>query len=263
MIYKARNEHIELNDLNCDYICFGKGHDPLIMLPGVGDGFKTAKGVAVPFAVMYRAFAEHFKVYVFSRRNNMYAGFTTGDMADDMDAIMDALSIESADIFGVSQGGMIAQQMAIRHPDKVKSLILAVTASHPNELLRESIGTWLDMAEQDDYRGIMLDTAERSYTGAYLKRGRVLNNMLAMVKPRSYERFKILCNACIEHNVYEALGSIDCPTWIIGADQDRVLGGAASIELNEKIPGSKLYMYEGYSHGVYEQADDFNDRTTQ
>ena len=46
----------------------------------------------------------------------------------------------------------------------------------------------------------------------------------------------------------------------IQLDRDRVLGGQASVELNEQIPGSRLYMYEGYSHGVYEQAKDFNDR---
>ena len=67
----ARNGHIELNGFDCDYISFGRGEDPLIMLPGVGDGFKTAKGIAVPFAMMYRCFAENFKVYAFSRRNDL------------------------------------------------------------------------------------------------------------------------------------------------------------------------------------------------
>ena len=47
---------------------------------------------------------------------------------------------------------------------------------------------------------------------------------------------------------------------IIGADQDRVLGLEASIEMKDRIPNSQLYMYEGYSHGVYEQAKDFNSR---
>ena len=70
----ARNEHIKLNSFDCDYISFGRGTDPLIMLPGVGDGFRTAKGVAVPFALMYRCFAKDFKVYAFSRRNNMPEG---------------------------------------------------------------------------------------------------------------------------------------------------------------------------------------------
>ena len=260
MILDARNEHIRLNGFEYDYISFGRGKDPLIMLPGVGDGFKTARGVAVPFALMYRSFAENFKVYAFSRRIDMPEGFTTGDMADDLSDIMDALSIEPAYIFGVSQGGMIAQQMALRHPGKVRGLILAVTASRPNDLMRESLEGWLRMAAQDDYKGIMLDTAERSYTGAYLTRGRIMNNLIALSKPQDYTRFEILCRSCLEHDVYDELDKIECPTWIIGADQDRVLGDEASHELNEKIPGSRLYMYEGYSHGVYEQAKDFNDR---
>ena len=260
MIYDARNEHIEINGFDCDYISFGRGSDVLIMLPGVGDGFKTARGVAVPFAFMYRCFAQSFKVYVFSRRNNMPEDFTTADMADDLSCIMDALGIGKASVFGVSQGGMIAQQLAVRHPDKVRDLVLAVTAARPNGILRDSIETWLRMADRDDYRGIMLDTAERSYTGAYLERGRIMNKLLAAVKPRDYTRFRILCRSCLEHDAYDELAQIRCPALIIGADQDKVLGGQASAELHERIAGSELYMYEGFSHGVYEQAPDFNSR---
>lgn len=263
MLLNAKNENIRFNGHECDYISFGSGDDVLIMLPGVGDGFKTAKGVAVPFSVMYRCFARDFKVYVFSRRNRMLKGFTTKDMADDLAAIMEKLGIESAHVFGVSQGGMIAQQMAILHPEKVKSLVLAVTAPHPTEVMRESLGTWLEMAGRDDYKGIMLDTAERSYTGAYLERGRKLNNVLALAKPKSYERFRILCESCLEHDAYEDLYKISCPVLVIGADRDRVLGGEASKEIADAIPGAELYMYEGYSHGVYEQAKDFNSRVLE
>ena len=45
---------------------------------------------------------------------------------------------------------------------------------------------------------------------------------------------------------------------IIGADGDLLLGGDASVEMHDRINDSELYMYEGYSHGVYEQAKDFN-----
>ena len=260
MILNAKNENIKLNGYDCDYISFGKGSEVLIMLPGVGDGFKTAKGVAVPFAMMYRCFAESFRVYVFSRRNGMPEGFTTCDMADDLSDIMDVLRIDKAHIFGVSQGGMIAQQLALRHPEKVKSLVLAVTASRPNPVLRDSIETWLEMADRDDYRGIMLDTAERSYTGAYLERGRCMNKILAAFKPKDYTRFRILSRSCLEHDAYDHLDKITCPVFIIGADQDKVLGPEASVEMKGRIPGSSLFMYEGYSHGVYEQAKDFNGR---
>lgn len=260
MLLNAKNGNIRFNGHDCDYISFGSGDDVLIMLPGVGDGFKTAKGVAVPFSVMYRCFAKDFRVFVFSRRNRMFKGFTTKNMADDIAAIMAKLEIDSAHVFGVSQGGMIAQQLALRHPDKVKSLVLAVTASRPNDIMRDSLETWLRMADKDDYKGIMLDTAERSYTGAYLERGRKLNKLLALVKPKDYTRFRILCESCLEHDAYDELDKISCPVFIIGADSDKVLGGEASEELAERIPGAELYMYEGYSHGVYEQAKDFNKR---
>ena len=256
----AKNENIRLNGYDCDYISFGSGSDVLIMLSGVGDGFKTAKGVAIPFAFMYRCFAESFKVYVFSRRNNMPEGFTTEEMARDLSDIMEVLGIGSASVFGVSQGGMIAQQMAIQHPDKVNNLVLAVTASRPNDIMKDALSSWLEMADRDDYKGIMLDTAERSYTGEYLERGRMINSMLAGIKPKDYTRFRILCESCLPHDVYDDLGKISCPALIIGGDLDKVLGPEASIEMSRRIAGSQLYMYDGYSHGVYEQAKDFNAR---
>ena len=263
MLWNAKNESIRVNGADFDYITFGTGTEPLIMLPGVGDGFQTAKGVAVPFAMMYRCFAKGYKVYVFSRRNNLPAGFTTRDMADDLNAIMEALNLRNANVFGVSQGGMIAQQLAIHHPDKVGKLLLAVTAARPNEVLRESIDTWLAMADRNDYKGIMLDTAERSYTGDYLKRAKRTNKVISNFKPKDYTRFRILCQSCLEHDVYEDLGRIACPTHIIAADEDKVLSGEASVEIRDRIPGSELYMYHGYSHGVYEQAKDFNDRVLE
>ena len=260
ILLNARNENIEINGFDCDYISFGKGTDPLIMLPGVGDGFRTAKGIALPFAVLYRSLARDFTVYVFSRRVDLLPDMTTRDMAKDLNRAMKALDLSQVSLVGVSQGGMIAQKLALRHPEKVRSLILAVTASRPNDLLRESIDTWLEMADNDDYKGIMLDTAERSYTGEYLERGRMLNKMLSTVKPKDYTRFRILCRSCLGHDAYDDLEKIKCPVWIIGADQDGVLGAEASLEMSEKIPESRIYMYEGYSHGVYEQAKDFNDR---
>ena len=60
---------------------------------------------------------------------------------------------------------MIAQYLAINTPEKVNKLVLAVTVSKPNEILENSIKTWIEMAKNKDYKGIMVD---RSYTGKYL-----------------------------------------------------------------------------------------------
>ena len=84
--------------------------------------------------------------------------------------------------------------------------------------------------------------------------------LTALKKPKDFTRFEILCRSCLTHDAYEDLGKIRCPVSLIAADQDRVLGGDASVEIQRKIPGSRLYMYHGYSHGVYEQAKDFNGR---
>ena len=79
-------------------------------------------------------------------------------------------------------------------------------------------------------------------------------------KNATYERFIIQAQACLKHNAYNDLEKIKCPTLIIGARKDKVLGIIGSEELAEKISNSEIYIYEEYSHGVYEQAKDFNDR---
>ena len=264
MFYKAKNEKINIADTTADYISFGKGSKNLIIIPGVGDGFKTVKGLAIPFSIMYKMFAKNFKVYVFSRRNVIPKDFSTEDMANDIINHMEKLNIDKADIVGVSQGGMIAQYIAINVPEKVNKLVLAVTLSRPNEILEESINGWIEKAKNKDYKGIMIDTAEKSYTGKYLEKNRKLYKLLGMLgKNATYERFIIQAQACLKHNTYNYLEKIKCPTLIIGARKDKALGIIGSEELAEKISNSEIYIYEEYSHGVYEQAKDFNDRVLE
>ena len=78
-----------------------------------------------------------------------------------------------------------------------------------------------------------------------------------------FDRFIVQANACINHNAYDKLDKIKCPTLIIGAKEDGVLGIVGSEELAKGIENSELYIYENYSHGVYEEAKDFNDRVLE
>ena len=261
MFYNAKNLIIDIDDTDAHYISFGKGTKNLIIIPGVGDGFKTVKGVAIPFSIMYKKFAKDFKVYVFSRRNIIKENFSTEDMANDIIDHMEKLHIDKADIVGVSQGGMIAQYIAINAPEKVNKLVLAVTTARTNNVLDSVIKDWIDKAQKNDYKGIMIDNAEKSYTGKYLEKNRKIYKLLGLMgKNVTFERFIIQAKSCIEHNSYSKLDKIKCPTLIIGARQDKVVGIIGSEELNEKINCSELYIYEEYSHGVYEQAKDFNNR---
>ena len=76
-------------------------------------------------------------------------------------------------------------------------------------------------------------------------------------RPKSFRRFLIQAESCITHNAYAALPRITCPTLVIGGTRDRIVTGTASIETADRIPESRLKMYEGLSHGLYEEAPDF------
>lgn len=261
MLYHSKNGKIDIDNTNIDYICFGKGKKVLIMIPGLGDGMKTVKGMALPLAYMYKSFAKDFKVYVFSRRNDLPYGFTTSDMAEDIVRMMELLNISSADFLGISQGGMIAQCVAIQHPEKVKKLVLAVTSSKPNHIMEETVKYWIKKAKEKDYKSIFVDTAEKTYTEKYLKRYRKFYGILGTVgKTKEYKRFIIQAQSCLEHNTYNELEKIESPTFIIGASEDKIVGVNASKEIAERIKNSEFYVYNGYGHGVYEEAKNFNDK---
>ncbi len=255
---QARNCTLELPTGTVDYIRFGSGEKTLIMLHGVGDGLKTVKGMALPFALLYRSLAAEFTVYVFSRRRILSAEMTTRDMADDVSLAMDMLGLSWAAVVGVSQGGMIAQWLAIDPPDKVGKLVLTVTLCRPNPTVEDVIARWNEMAKKGDYKGIMLDTALRSYSEKGVKKARITYSLLGnMGKPKSFDRFIIQAASCVTHNTYDLLGRIACPTLVIGGAKDQIVTGKASQEIAGRIPGSQLCMYEGLGHGLYEEAPDF------
>lgn len=260
----ARNGSVELPTGTQDYIRFGNGAKTMIMLPGVGEGLKTVKGMALPFALLYRSLAKDFTVYVFSRRRVLSPGMTTRDMAEDLNGAMEAQGLSKAAIVGVSQGGMIAQWLALDHPDKVERLVLVVTLSRPNDVIKDVISRWLQMADQGDYKGIMLDTAERSYSPKRLKQSRLEYGLLGSIgKPKSFDRFRIQAASCLTHDTYDLLDQISCQTLVIGGKEDQIVTGQASVEIAGKIPNCQLFLYKGLGHGLYEEAPDFLKRVSE
>ncbi len=254
----AKNDRLSLKTGDVDFIRFGSGKRVLVMIPGVGDGLKTVKGMAVPFAMLYRSLCRDFTVYVFSRRVALSPHTSTREMAEDLNLAMEALGLSKAAVVGVSQGGMIAQWLAIDHPDKVGRLVLTVTLSRPNPTVREVVGRWTEMAERGDYKAIMLDTAERSYTAKRAKTAELTYGILGSVgKPKSFDRFLIQAESCITHDAHEYLPQISCPTLVLGGTDDRIVTGRASEEIADQIPDCRLKMYDGLGHGLYEESPDF------
>ena len=257
MFYHAKNGIAA----GAEYIRFGTGPEKLILLPGLGDGLRTMKGMALPMALYYRCLAKAYTVYIFSRKTRLPQGYTTRDMAGDLAEAMEELGIPSASVVGVSMGGMIAQHLAADHPERVEKLVLVVTAARENPILLESLAEWTACARRDDHRALMDSNLRRIYSEEYYRRNRWMAPVTGkLTKPKSYVRFLILAEACRSHNAFDRLAQITAPTLVIGGEQDRSLGGEASREIAGQIPGAQLKMYPQWGHGLYEEAGDFLQR---
>ena len=171
------------------------------------------------------------------------------------------LYIAKADVFGVSQGGMIAQHLAIDYPERIGKLVLVVTIGRQNPCIQECIGNWIALAKQNRYGEVMKDVTLRMYTKEYIEKYRYMVPLMGLYPPpKNKERFIIMAESCIVYDAYDKLDQIVAPTFIIGGERDETVSGDASRELAKKITGSELFMYKEYGHGLYSEAKDFNDR---
>ena len=259
MIFGIKNGSIPIGNTQMDYLRFGTGSKNLIMLPGLGDGLRSVRGMALPFYLLYRCYAKDYTVYSFSRRNVLEHGATTQDMAADLSCAMDQLGIEKADILGVSMGGMIAQYLAIDHPERVGKLVLTVTSSCPNPIIIDAVNEWKALAIADDHTALMESNMRLIYTDRYYRQNKWTVPIIGkLTKPKSYDRFLIMADACLNHNAFSELSRIQSPTLILAGAEDRCLGPVASQLIHEQIPGSKLIIYPGQGHGLYEEKQDFH-----
>lgn len=258
MIYNAKEHKLNLQDMQLDYITFGKGTKPLIMIQGLST--RSINGAAVSLAYMYRIFAKEYKVYLFDRRKSIPDNITVRDMASDIAKAMDELEISNADVFGVSQGGMIAQYLAIDRPDLVRKLVLAVTLSKNNSTVETVIENWLNLTEQGNFKELIKDMTYLMYSDSYVKRYKPLLPLLTVLQtPKDPKRFITLTKACLTCEAFDELEKIKCPVFVIGGKQDKVTSGDACTETAEKL-NCKLYMYDNLGHSAYEEAKDFNKR---
>lgn len=256
-----KNGCVAIGETDMYYVSFGHGDKNLVVLPGLSDGLSTVKGKALFLKTPYKRFLNEYTVYMFSRKNKMPEGYTIRQMAADQATAMKELGISHASVLGVSQGGMISQYLAIDHPELVEKLILAVTAPYANEVAKDAVGSWIEMAKKGDHIRLMVDTAERMYSPAYLEKNRKLFPVMArFTKPGNYERFFRNAYAIMEFDARKELPKICCPTLIIAGDNDKTVGNDAPYELNAGIPNSTMFIYKGLGHSAFEEAKDFYDR---
>jgi pimeloyl-ACP methyl ester carboxylesterase len=238
---------VKTNGTETEYIRFGHGKKTLVIIPGLS--VKSVLLSEKQIVSAYSPFENEYTVYLFDRRLNMPENYTVYGMANDTAAVMTALGLEDVCLFGVSQGGMIAQCIAIEHPALVSKLVLGSTAA------RVTGG------------GIKADAREflkALYSDEFISKlgiAEALSNV--EITEDEEKRFRITSKAADGFDVTDRLSRIKCPVLVIGASNDKIIPPAASAELAE-LTGGELYMYGApYGHAVYDEAPDYKARVLE
>ena len=247
-----------------EYIRFGKGEKHLVMIPGLGDALRSFRGLADVMALMYHQFAKEYTVWMFSRKQPLEQNCTIRSMATDLKLAFDMLGIEKAHILGVSQGGMIAQWLAVDSPQVVDKLVLVVTSSKQNSTIDSVVHSWIDMVKNSDFKNFAIDNFEKSYSESYLKKYRPMYPLVVpFVKPKDTNRFLLQAQACLTHDASAVLKDITHPTLVVGGGLDIIVTAEESVYLADNIKNSTLLMYENLGHALYEEAKDFNGKVLE
>ncbi len=238
-----------------EFVGFGKGEVPLVIVPGLSDGLRSVGKTASALSVFYRRLTGLFRVFVVSRPLGIADGTTTRDMARYLDAFFDAVHIESAHIWGISQGGMISQWLAADFPHRVRSLCLAVTTPYSTGTMQQVIGRWKELACDENHADLVVDTCELTFSEKRLRRYRRWYPLLRRIgKPQDWHRFIVQAEACLSHDARAVLGRISAPTLVVGGGQDLIIGTGMSEMLAESISDTRLLLYPDLGHSAYDEA---------
>ena len=193
---------------------------------------------------------------VTSRRFAKTAAYRLSDMADDTAALLECLEIERAHVVGVSMGGMIAQCIAIQHPDKVASLtsIMSNTGDRRNGRVHPRL---LAMASKvrskspDDFVDKQLLTF-RLISGPHFDEDAirvVAEEALARGYDAQSTGHQTMAIAASPDRT-SALGSVTAPTLVVHGLRDRLVMPSGGVATARAIPGSRLLMFPDMGHDL-------------
>lgn len=236
---------------------------PLLLLQGLGADSGSWFLQRFPFGSNYRCLAPDNRGV--GRSDKPVGPYDLEIMAADMVAVLDAEGIESAHIMGVSMGGILSQIIAVRNPERVRSLVLACTACQHHDWRRELLAEWIDLAQTEGMRSFF-DTGIRWIVG--FRSMRRFWPAMRLFGPIAFdvsaEAFVAQIEAILDMDdgLSEELGGIAVPTLVMVGSQDILTPLADSEELASLIPGAKLAVVRGGAHGfMVEKVSAFN-RTT-
>ena len=252
---------VKVKDAELYYEEHGRG-EPLVLVPGFGTGLW----------IWYRQvpdFAERFRTIVFdprgvARSQAPDAPFTMRDLAEDLAALLEELKVERAHVLGASFGGFVAQEFALAHPARARSLVLCCTSYGGAGHVPPSPETLAAIASTKG-----LNTEERVRENW----GLAFSQRFAAEHPEEVERVISLraesfvpehaytrqLQAAVAFDAAARVGAIEAPTLVITGDADAIVPHENSSNLAAAIPGATLRVVEGGSHAFFiEQAAAFN-----
>lgn len=191
--------------------------------------------------------------------------FTVATMADDAAALLRALEIPATHVLGFSGGSAIAQELALRHRDLVRSLVLVGTWARSDPYTRAMTGVWrwlLDVAPSE--RAAL----EAFFLWIYTPRAhadgtveRVIAEALAFPHPQSIEAFQRQLDAFMTHDTLDRLPEISVPTLVLAGELDIATPPRLGRLVAERIPGAQFKALPGAAHQPFQETpEEFNNR---
>ena len=228
---------------------------------GEGEPMLLIQGMSATHVTWGRPFLAElepsFECIVFDNRGMGLSGraelpFTIADMAADTAALLDALELETVHVVGISMGGMIAQELALAHPERIRTLTIGAsycggpegTLMAPEDL--QMLGTAYASGEREQVLRAMWEInlspgfrEDDSRFAGFAEMGTAL--------PAPQEVVLQQMRACAAHKTDDRLGGISLPTLVIHGDVDRLLGYENGREIAALIP-TRLETLEGVGH---------------
>jgi pimeloyl-ACP methyl ester carboxylesterase len=186
----------------------------------------------------------------------------SGLVADAVAALDDA-GVARAHVVGASLGGVVAQQLALTHPERVASLVLISTWAAPDRALRALLSTWRWAAEQARSAADLLQVAWSSTHSPRAWNSGVVDDRISAVESRmaragdrawrtAREAFIWTTWAAQEHDARLSLPGVGVPALVVAGAEDRVLGPEHALELSALLPASTLVVVPHAGHLVFD-----------
>jgi pimeloyl-ACP methyl ester carboxylesterase len=247
---------IRAGAINISYDTFGAG-EPLLLIMGFG-----APGIAwMPVLPMLSG----FKCIYFDNRgtgnSEKPAGpYTIPDMADDDANLLDAIGIESALIYGISMGGMIAQELALRHPEKVRKLVLGCTttgganAIPPAEQTIAALVSAFKLMSTDPEAAIdiLLPVVHPpDFVAAHPEVKQMALMGASMMPPTPPEVIERTLEGITQFDTYERLPQVKCPVMVVHGERDILIKPANADLLKRRLPQAEVLMIPNAGHNFF------------